>query len=48
MIDDVYDRRAYFAAGLALKYFLNIPASISTFLGGVLICLRLWLYLMYS
>lgn len=36
MIDDVYDRRVYFAAGLALEDFLNIPASLSTFLGGVL------------
>jgi hypothetical protein len=48
MIDDVYDCRVYFAAGLALKDFLNIPVSLSTFLGGVLICLRLWLCLMYS
>ena len=48
MIDDVYDRRVYFAAGLALKDFLNIPASLSTFLWRGINFLRLWLYLMYS
>lgn len=48
MIDDVYDCRLYFAAKLTLQDFLNIPASLSTFLEGVLICLRLWLHLMYN
>jgi len=37
MIDDFYDCRVYFAAGLALQDFLNIPLSLSTFLGGILI-----------
>jgi len=42
MIDDVYDSLSgivvfTFVAGLALKDFLNIPVSLSTFLEGVLI-----------
>lgn len=41
MIDDVHDCRVYFVTGLALEDFLNIPVSLSTFLGGVLNCLHL-------